>query len=250
VAQEHPAVGEWGCRTEERKMPGLVQLEQPGKEQAAEQRTEQPDWQQEGGARRYPARPIECDSAARHDHVYVRVVRHRRAPGMKHGGDADPGAEVLRVGRDGQHGLRCCPEQQSIDHRLVLPSDVGDLGGQREHDMEVTDRQQIGLARRQPVTRRRALALGTVPVTARVVGHPPVPAVFAGLDMTAHGSGAAVLDRRHHLELDEVQVPGMGDPIAGSGSTEDVGDLERGAHRLSRGASLANRGASPTGRAG
>ncbi|MBB4633294.1 hypothetical protein GGQ98_002928 [Sphingosinicella soli] len=44
--------------------------------------------------------------------------------------------------------------------------------------------------------------------------------------MTAKGSGAAVLDRRHHLELDEVQVPGTGGPVAGPGSAEDVGDLE------------------------
>jgi hypothetical protein len=68
--------------------------------------------------------------------------------------------------------------------------------------------------------------------------------------VTAQGGGAAVLDRCHHLELDEVQVPGMGGPISGPGSTEDVGDLKAIAHRLSRAASLANRGASPTGRAG
>lgn len=82
-----------------------------------------------------------------------------------------------------------------------------------------------------------------------------MPAVFAGLDMTAQRSGAAVLDRRHHLELDEVQVPGMGGPVAGSGSAEDVGDLDRGAHRLSRAAILASpglaiAGTSPGGRAG
>jgi hypothetical protein len=32
----------------------------------------------------------------------------------------------------------------------------------------------------------------------------------------------------------KVQVSGMGGPIGGTGGTEDVGDLERGAHRLSR----------------
>jgi hypothetical protein len=29
-------------------------------------------------------------------------------------------------------------------------------------------------------------------------------------------------------------VPGLGGPVGGTGGTEDVGDLERGAHRLSR----------------
>ena len=56
-----------------------------------------------------------------------------------------------------------------------------------------------------------------------------MPAVLAGFDVTAQRSGAAVLDRRHHLELDKVQVPGMGGPVAGTSSAEDVGDLERGA---------------------
>jgi hypothetical protein len=32
----------------------------------------------------------------------------------------------------------------------------------------------------------------------------------------------------------KAQVSGMGGPISGASGTEDVGDLERGAHRLSR----------------
>jgi hypothetical protein len=43
-----------------------------------------------------------------------------------------------------------------------------------------------------------------------------------------------MLDRRHNLELMQAQVPGMGGPVSGAGGAEDVGDLERGAHRLSR----------------
>ena len=59
-------------------------------------------------------------------------------------------------------------------------------------------------------------------------------AVLAGLDVAAEGRSAAMLDRRHDLELMKAQVTGMGGPISGAGSTEDIGDLERGAHRLSR----------------
>ena len=36
------------------------------------------------------------------------------------------------------------------------------------------------------------------------------------------------------VELMKAQVPGMGGPISGANSTEDIGDLERGTHRLSR----------------
>jgi hypothetical protein len=35
-----------------------------------------------------------------------------------------------------------------------------------------------------------------------------------------------MLDRRHHLELDEAQMPGMGGPVGRAGGAEDVGDLK------------------------
>ena len=56
-------------------------------------------------------------------------------------------------------------------------------------------------------------------------------AVLAALDVAAEGGSAAGLDRRHDLELAEADVPGMGGSPGGPVSAEDVGDLERGAHR-------------------
>jgi hypothetical protein len=84
-----------------------------------------------------------------------------------------------------------------------------------------------------PGARGRALALGAVPVTTAVIGDPPVAAVFAGLDVTAHRSSAAMLDRRHDLELVQAQMSGMRGPIGRPGNPEDVGDLEGGAHPTS-----------------
>jgi hypothetical protein len=78
---------------------------------------------------------------------------------MEHGGDADAGTKMPWIGRDGQHRLGGGAEEQIIDHGLVLPGDVGNPGRQREHDVEVADRQQIGLARGEPVPGRGALAL-------------------------------------------------------------------------------------------
>eukprot|EP00456_Euglypha_rotunda_P049079 TRINITY_DN3936_c0_g1_i5.p1 TRINITY_DN3936_c0_g1~~TRINITY_DN3936_c0_g1_i5.p1 ORF type:complete len:195 (-),score=7.43 TRINITY_DN3936_c0_g1_i5:140-724(-) len=78
---------------------------------------------------------------------------------MQHGGDTDPRAEVLGIGRDGQHGVRSRAEQQVIDHSLFLPRDVGDLGGHGEHGVEVSHWQQVGLTRGQPGARG-----GTFPV--------------------------------------------------------------------------------------
>jgi len=123
------------------------------------------------------------------------MVGHGRTPGVQHGGDADAGAQVPGIGGDRQHGLRCRLEQQMVDLRLVVESDIGDLGGQREHDVEIADRQQVGVALLQPGACGSALAPGTVPVAARVIGDALVPAVRAGLNVTAQGSGATGLDR-------------------------------------------------------
>ena len=75
-------------------------------------------------------------------------------------GDADPRTEVSRIGSDRQHRLGRRVEQQVIDRGLVVERDVGDLGRQGEDDVEVSDRQQVGLTLGQPRARPGALALG------------------------------------------------------------------------------------------
>jgi hypothetical protein len=67
--------------------------------------------------------------------------------------------------------------------------------------VEVSNRQQVGLAIGQPCARGSTLTLGTVPVATAVVRDPSVATVLASLDMTAQGRRAAMLDRRHDLEL-------------------------------------------------
>ncbi len=56
---------------------------------------------------------------------------------MQYAGKADPGAEMLRVGGDGEQRLGAGFEQDVVNHRLVLVGDVGDRGRQGEHDVEV-----------------------------------------------------------------------------------------------------------------
>ena len=104
---------------------------------------------------------------------------------MEHGGGADASAEVLGIGGDRKQSLGRGAEQQIVDGRLVLIGDRGDLGRQSKDQVEVPDRQQIGLAGGKPVPSRRALALGTMAVATRVVCDPAVAAVLAALDMAA-----------------------------------------------------------------
>ena len=56
-----------------------------------------------------------------------------------------------------------------------------------------------------------------------------MPAVLAGIDVAAKRRRAAVLDRRHDLELGQTQMAGLDGTIAGAFSPEDIGDLDRGA---------------------
>ena len=156
---------------------------------------------------------------------------------MENGGDADPRAEMLRVGSNRQHRLRGGAEQQVIDHRLVVEGDLAQFGRQGEDDMEIPYGQQVGFARSEPGARGCTLTLGAVPVAAGVVGDASMPALIAGLDMASECGGAAGLDRRHHLELVEAEMPGMVCPIGRASGAEDIGDLERGQHGFSRRAS-------------
>jgi hypothetical protein len=73
-------------------------------------------------------RAVWRESTTRHDAVDVRVMGQRRAPGMQHAGQADPGAEMLRVRGGGDQRLGGGLEQDSVDLGLVLVGDVADRG--------------------------------------------------------------------------------------------------------------------------
>src|SRR4029077_2627805 len=122
-------------------------------------------------------------------------------------------------------------EQQVVDDRLVLVGDRSDLGRQREDHVEIADRQQISLAGREPIRRRRALTLWAMAVATRVVSDAAVAAILAALDMAAEGRRAALLDRRHDLEMTEAHMSGIGPAPVGPMAMKDVCDLQpRAAH--------------------
>jgi hypothetical protein len=154
------------------------------------------------------------------------MVRQRRAPGVKHRGDADAGAEVLGIGRDGGHGLGRGGEQDVVDRGLVLIGDVRDGGRQREHHVEVRHGKEVSLARGEPFLGGGALALGTMPVAATVVGDDRVGAALAARHMAAERGRAAALDGAHHLHLFETDVTDVGATPRRSVVAEDIRDLQ------------------------
>ena len=155
------------------------------------------------------------------------MVGERRAPGVQHGSDADASAEVLGIGRDGDQRLGRGLEQNVVDHRLVLVSDVSDCRRQREDHMEVGHRQELGLALGEPLLGGGALTLRAVPVAAAVVGNGRVATVLAAHDMPAEDRRAAALDRRHHLQLLEAHMAGVGLTPRRAIAAEDIRDLQR-----------------------
>jgi hypothetical protein len=97
---------------------------------------------------------------------------------MEHGGGADASAEMPGIGGDREQRLGCRAEQRVVDDRFVLVGDRSDLGRQRENDVEIADRQQIGLAGREPILRRRALTLWAMAI-ATCNGRRPLAALWA-----------------------------------------------------------------------
>lgn len=68
---------------------------------------------------------------------------------------------------------------------------------QREHHVEVGNRQKLVLPRGEPLPAGLSLALGAMPVAAGIVGHADRPAGQAALDMAAQFGGPAQLDGAH-----------------------------------------------------
>ena len=145
---------------------------------------------------------------------------------MQHGGEADLSAKVFWLGGDGDQGLGGGFEQDVVDHCLVLVGDVGDRLRQGEDDVEIGNVQQLGLPCRQPVFRRRALALGAMAVAARVVGDLGVGAVRTCCHVAAERRRTTALDGRHDLELAEADVTGIGPTPSGPVGAEDIRDLQ------------------------
>ena len=69
------------------------------------------------------------------------------------------------------------------------------------------DRQEVLHAGLHLVLRRRALTLQAVAIATRVIGDVLMVTFCASRNVTAEGCRAAILNRRHHLQLWQVQVP-------------------------------------------
>ena len=162
----------------------------------------------------------------------MRVMVEVLSPGVENRGQADVGAEVLRIAGDRGQRLGRGREQQAVHRHFILVGDGADDRRQREHDVEVGDRQQLGFARCQPVLSGPPLTLWTMAIAARIISDPGVRAVLAALDVTAECGRAAGFDRRHDATLAGADMPGIGVAPCLAVAAEDIRHLKvRSGHR-------------------
>ena len=81
-------------------------------------------------------------------------------------------------------------------------------------DRAVMETKSATIHRKMPMPARQLPITGSAH-KAGVVGDSEVAAVIAAIDVAAQRRRAAVLDRRHHLQLVEAQMPGLGETVAG-----------------------------------
>ena len=70
----------------------------------------------------------------------MRVRQQFLIPGVQDRQKAEPCPEMLRIGRDGQQGLRGGTEQKAVHHAGVLQREGNQLMRQSENDMRVRNR--------------------------------------------------------------------------------------------------------------
>ena len=161
-------------------------------------------------------------------------MRQRLSPGMQDRDAADLGAEPARIGSKRRHRLSGGLEQDGIDDGLVLKGDRGDRRRQREDDVEIGNRQQVGFSRGEPRGSGWPLTLRTMPIPAGIIGDPRHAAVVASLDVAAERLGSARNDRAHHAPLDPTEMTGMQTAIGLAMPAQDIGNLDGGPVRSGR----------------
>jgi hypothetical protein len=92
-------VAQAGVAAEERQPADRVGGFELLQHQPAEELREPAHWHEEARLACDPLGAVERDSATGHDHVDVRMRGHRRAPGVEHGGDADPAQSARGLAR-------------------------------------------------------------------------------------------------------------------------------------------------------
>src|SRR5262249_52250786 len=201
--------GWFGGIGEEAHFPGVEGVPQLPREQPAEQPPQHAHRQEETGATSDPVGTVKRGPAAGNDAMDVRMMLQGLAPGMENHGDAELGAKMPGIGRDGGERLGGDTEQDRIDGSLILEGELADRPRCRSDDMKGWQWQQAGLPICEPLHPRQPLAFGTVTVAAGVVSDARCATIIALFDMAAERGRSAGRDGAQDAPLDAPEMPGV-----------------------------------------
>ena len=99
----------------------------------------------------------------------MEVLSEVLPPGVEHHGDAELTAEPPGIAAELEQGLRGGVEQQAIDEGGMALGEGVEFVGQGEHDVPVTNVEEVGALALDPSGLRERLTLGAVAIAARGV---------------------------------------------------------------------------------
>ena len=153
--------------------------------------------------------------------VHVRVMRHRRAPGVQDGGDTDARPEVPGIGGDGEQRLGRGLEQDAVDRGRVLLGESAIGAGSVNTTWKYETGNSSAWRSASHCFAAAAWHFGQWRLRQELYATAG-GALVAARDMPAEGRRAAALDRRHHLELTETTWPALAGATSGPWATEDI----------------------------
>jgi hypothetical protein len=223
---EGVGVGEVGTCAVEVELAGFASPGERGQDFAAKECADDGYGKQEAtfALDRDPARAVGGEAPAGYDAVQVGMKAQLARPGVQDGGDAQQGATAVGIEPELQQGARRGEEEDLEEADPVAQGQGLALLGHGEDDMEVVDRQHALHALGNPLRLAQALALGTMPVAAGVVGGPRVTARIAHVEMPAKDGRPAGLDVAHGPALYRAECVALSISLAVG--AEDVRDLE------------------------
>ena len=151
------------------------------------------------------------------------------SPTVQYREEADLGAQMLGIGRDGGQGLGRGSEQNAVDEIFVLVSNSRDLFGEREDDVKIVRLEDFRFPFFEPFRTGQRLALGAVSIAAAIVAGPLERTAVAALEMTAEGRRPAHFNRGHDAPLCRGERRPMFVSIGFTIAAEDVRHFQLGA---------------------
>lgn len=154
------------------------------------------------------------------------VIIHGPGPGMQDGEDAYRSADVAGIFGELDQGLSCGMHEDAVDVRLMASSEVMELVGQREDEVEVRYSKDLRLPFGKPRFCARAVAFGTGAVETGMIGVVNGSAGFTHIDLSTQILSPARDDVLYGFSMPRRHSISESVEISLAVQTEDVGHLE------------------------